>query len=44
MTIYLIDSKPHLAVMNGFKPIPDLLYHEMIERGEIKRTEVIERD
>jgi hypothetical protein len=44
MTIYLIHSKPYIESENGFKPISDLLYHEMIEHGEIEHMEVIEYD
>lgn len=44
MTIYLIDYKPYFAVQNGFSPVPEYLYHELVERGEIKRMEVVEND
>ena len=44
MTIYLISSKPHIATLEGFKPISEYLYHEMIERGEIENMEVVDHD
>lgn len=42
MTIFIINGKAHMAVSNGFKPIPDLTYYEMLERSEIQRVEVLD--
>jgi hypothetical protein len=44
MTIYLVDNKPCFAAVNGFYPIDEQTYYQMIENGEIDRMEVIERD
>lgn len=44
MTVYLINGKPHTAVSNGFKPIDEQTYFNMIERSEIIHLEVIEHD
>lgn len=44
MTIFLINSKPYISVSNGFQPLSEYLYQELIERGEIDHTEVIEHD
>lgn len=44
MNIIFVDSKPCIAVSNGFQPVSDSLYHELIERGELKIVEVVEHD
>lgn len=44
MTIYFLHGKPHIATHNGFIPISDYTYMDMVNKGEIERTEVIEHD
>jgi hypothetical protein len=42
MTIYLLANKPHIAVINGFQPIDEITYYQMIENGEISQIEVVD--
>lgn len=44
MKIVLIDDKPHVPVLNGYKAIPNLLYMELLEREKIEIVEVINHD
>lgn len=42
MTVYIVNGKPHVADTNGFRAIPTLLYHALLERGAIKHVEEVE--
>lgn len=41
MEIFIVHSKPYISVENGFKPINELTYYDMIERGEIEEEGVV---
>jgi hypothetical protein len=44
MQIFLINGKAHIAVSNGFEPIPDQMYYMILEEGVEPQIEVYDYD